>query len=243
MISVFLDPFLYFGIAVWPVSYFLWKTRFTDKIRSFKGFHFQGHYIEMRTPTPANFLGPQKFYWNTYQALSVMAIAAFLYIMLFFTKFDQNIVMLRVANLTSVFGTGHYMIWVAAFIVYLRFGAPFDFIRGIYAMAFFGALHELLFYATWVSLYGFSSLYMNSPFLILISGMLFGFLLLFRKEILSWKRITIIIGAMSMFYFLWGSAGFPVTLNIDTGHTIFFSNMSVNLIEDLSWLMPAFLFL
>ena len=265
MFLIFEDPFLYFGIAVWPIAYFLktgwpltkllhrepfnvvdyfknlngFHVPFAIPILSFNGFSWQRNYYVDMTVKQWN------LNWNLYKICSMLFFAAFIYVMGFQTDFNQNIVMLRTQNYTDVVGTGHWLIWLAAFIVYARFGVPFDFVKGIYAMAFFGGLHEGMWYITYiVDVAGIQSLYINSPFLILISGMIFGFLLLFRKQThLSWTRISLIVFGMAMFYFMWYFAGFHTTLDIMTGRTAFYYNIDVNMIENLSWVMPALLFL
>lgn len=269
------DPFLYFGIAVWPLSYFLYKWPFAfpkawqgknvvDWFKNFNGFYVPSNFKEGETV-----LIPQKqkrtyvdmvvhfggLEWNLYKVCSMLFLSGFIYVMFFETNFNTNIDLLRTQNYTDVVGTGHWIIWLAAFLVYFRFGAPFDFVKGIYAMSFFGGLHEGMWYLTYIaSVAGIKALYINSPFLILITGIMFGYLLLFRKRHddksklpsenawLSWKRITVIVLAMAMFYFLWLEAGFPTTLDIFTGRTAFYYSLPVNLIENLSWIMPAFLF-
>ncbi len=267
MLLIFKDPFLYFGLAVWPISYFLYRYKVVDYFRNFKGFSVpawfptrinahsieRGGYVSMEVKA-------WNLNWSMYQVASMMFLGGFIWAMFFLTKFNQNIIMLRSANvlLTSeqanALGTGHWLIWVAAFIVYFRYGAPFDFIKGVYAMAFFGALHEGMWYIVYVSYTGLGSLYVNSPFLILISGMVFGYLLLFRKDhktyilpsenaCIPWKKLALILFGFALFYVLWYEAGFPITLDIMTGHTAYYSSPAVNLIENLSWLMPALLFL
>lgn len=104
------------------------------------------------------------------------------------------------------------------------------FVKGVFA----GAVHEGLWYATFVLVYPFSWLmfppHIASTWLILspiISATYVYFHGFHRKE------AVLILSTIGM-YVLWGAIGFPITLMFD-GATKYFSSLYVNGLEVGSW--------
>jgi hypothetical protein len=187
-----------------------------------------------------------------YTFASVAATCAFFVLMVLFTKFGPNIILLRVAtgfasgaNFTAQRGAGHYLVWVALFAVWLRWGGK-DVIKAGYTMTAFGAIHELMWYlayvwtnpANWARIEPY-----YTPFFVFSAGCLFGWLYLFRPSVMSWKKFGLALAFMACFYVLWTAAGFPISIDNVIGPTSNYGNIVVNLVEDLSWTTWAFMWM
>jgi len=104
------------------------------------------------------------------------------------------------------------------------------FVIGVFA----GAVHEGLWYVTWIIVYPFSWLmfppHIASTWLILspVIGIIYWKLNGFGKKEVCFIGLTICM------YVVWGSIGMPVTLQFN-GATIYFASVWVNSIECLSW--------
>lgn len=75
------------------------------------------------------------------------------------------------------------------------------------------------------------------PFYIIL---IISYLLFARKGLVVFPKRTLVL--LTIFYMFWISIGFPVTIDY-YGHTLFYSNIDVNLIEQVSWFIPIFAFL
>ena len=107
-------------------------------------------------------------------------------------------------------------------------------------------LHELGWYIS----YDINVLIQHNPFnvlwilysyfdvyVIVIAAYVF-FALKFKVFVIPYRTIII----LSIFYAFWVSIGFPVSIGY-YGHTIYYYNIDVNIIEIISWLVPIFAFL
>lgn len=230
-LAPYTDPTLYEGILLVPFAYFARKYNLYQKLKSNKTF-FERF---------ANF--------TFYEWLSISALVAFSLIMLLYTNFTNgNIVLWRVAtgpiastNL-NYRGAGHYLVWVALFLIYVRYGA-LDVLKGTFTMLLMGSLHEGFWYLAY--LYArpdtvWNILWYYSPFTVFTYGCIFAYLILFRNTIPK-RKVLIAISFIITFYVLWDAIGFPISIDNVTGPTIYYTNLMVNFIENASWLGLAFL--
>lgn len=64
-----------------------------------------------------------------------------------------------------------------------------------------------------------------------------------KAEKLPRYRIYRTVVFMVIFNILWGLAGFPLTVDNITGPTAYYDSVAISLLEDLSWICPALVFI
>ncbi|MGC9145968.1 MAG: hypothetical protein ACP5GS_07675 [Nitrososphaeria archaeon] len=187
-------------------------------------------------------LNSSDFFRRAYVIFSFFFFLGFVFAMIFFAPglyTGENILLVRVfQNIHPNYG--HWLTWLAVFIVYARYGWK-DLVKGSFSTGALVAVHEWLWYISYFIVHTIPVdalvLYYYFPFLILISSMLL-FYYVHVRSIPAWRMRTMIL-VMIVYYFLWIMAGFPLTLDNVTGVTPFYYSLTVNMIEDASWLIPA----
>ena len=153
--------------------------------------------------------------------------------------FNGNIIDFRAYNSYAV---GHYLIWLAVFAVWLRYGWN-DPLRGLIYCGIVAALHEGVWFVVYYALnfqnFWIVSIYYSPLFALLLSFFLAYHYLLPDKDKLSKEQLGIVLSVFGGFMLLWGIAGFHITADNVTGITQYFSNIDVNLEEDQSWWVLA----
>jgi len=163
-------------------------------------------------------------------------LSGWITIMVVFTNFDMNIVLLR----TTLFRTGHYMVWASIFLVYLRYGT-LDPIRGAFLAGRYAAVHELVWYGAYFWKYPNRILLVTPayyPFFVFCACLITASFILFPNAV-PWKKMLMFVGVTVVFDALWESAGFPLTVDLAIGKTPLYPDLSTNLVEDDSWVFPA----
>jgi len=135
---------------------------------------------------------------------------------------------------------GHWLSWVGLIAVMTVFGY-FDIIKGVYVAAFVYSVHEL----SWITAAGIFynmvwSIYVHYwPIMIVMVLLLLGYFLAYRG--LPTYKEALVITVILIFDALWMAAGFHVTVEnwMTPPATIYFSNSIVNVVEVLSWVLPA----
>jgi hypothetical protein len=244
--EILFDYKLLIGIALFPATLVAAKTDAYSRLKSFQGFYRKGREI-----IASRFPREGLWTWSLYEWISFSGGSlAWLLILAAYTNFSGNILLQRVATGWAApppehnFGSGHYLVWIALFVVYVRFGA-LDIVKGGLTMAFFGALHELFWYLSYFWVKPMSApvvLYDYSPFLVLVASILFAYCYLFalkKDSRAEKKRIVVLCLFFGAFYSMWVLAGFPITLDNITGRTVYYHDLVVNAIEDMSWDLAA----
>jgi len=158
--------------------------------------------------------------------------------------YSGNILLIRALNAGN---SGHLISWVAIMLVAYRFGYN-DILKGLTIAGAFAAGHEIV--SILISLaagsYGAaqgvslaSGLWYYSTFFFLLGAILIAYFVYDGTSTASalFRSMLILTG----YSIVVASIGAVGTLNV-LGPTIYFYNLDVNLIEQLSWLMPAIVF-
>ena len=161
--------------------------------------------------------------------------------LVFFVHYNENILLVRAFNLGSELGTGHIFVWMVLAMIATRWGFK-NIVAGFDILGMFGALHEIIWYAFYGAVYGYTDTYYYLPFIFLGITLLGAYAFLSRNgSIPTIDRRTIIL--MIVFFVvmdaMWAIAGFPVPVSLSSGNTPLFLNLQTNLIESESWVIPA----
>ena len=164
--------------------------------------------------------------------------------LLLFVQYDENILLVRAFNIGQAFGTGHVFVWLTIAAIVTRWGYK-DILGGALVVGTYSALHELVWYTFYWLAYPsqFSGTYQfYLPFMVLGLALIGSYFLLSRNgSIATIDRRTFItfILLFVVFDLMWSFAGFPVSVSLIHGGTNLFYSLPVNLVECLSWVMPA----
>ncbi len=182
------------------------------------------------------------FLRKAYAIFSLFFFLGFIFGMIFFAPGlyqGENILLVRVfQNIHPNYG--HWLTWLAVLLVYAKYGWK-DVFKGSFTTGVLVAFHEWLWYISYFIVHTPAVdrlvLHYYFPFLILISAMLAMYFVHVRT--LPKRKIYELLAVLVVYYFLWIAAGFPLTLDNITGVTPFYYSLTVNMIEDTSWLIPA----
>lgn len=181
------------------------------------------------------------FMRRSYAIFSAFFLVGFVAALVLFTPglLRENILLLRVFSTVGA-SYGHWLSWLAIFIVFVRYGYR-DVFRGAFVTGVLVALHEGLWYFSYFAAHTARVdavvLYYYWPFLFLLAAMLAMYFINVRA--LPRTKLAEVLVVLVVYYILWLAAGFPLTLDNITGITPFYGSLVVNFIEDASWLIPA----
>lgn len=190
-----------------------------------------------------------EFYWGkTIWAWAMLSsgICVWFFLNLFlFTDFNQNLLTLRIFNITGIasLGSGHWLFWFMAAVVIARHGWA-NIFNGLLILGIVAAWHEPSWYIAYFIVYPSETalaLPFYAPFLILLGALAASYHLLKKKGSiigLSRQKYLSMVVSILIITTLWTLASLPVTIDLVNGPTSFFSNLSVSLIENSSWVVP-----
>ena len=164
--------------------------------------------------------------------------------LLLFVHYDENILLVRAFNLGQEVGTGHVFVWFILAAIFTRWGYN-NLVGGFTIVGMFGALHEIVWYAFYAVVYQseVSGTYLfYLPFMVLGLSLTVSYVVLSRNgSIPTVDKRTLLTIAIFFIVLdsMWAVGGFPVTVDLAHGNTPLFYNLTVNLVENYSWVVPA----
>jgi hypothetical protein len=188
-------------------------------------------------------LGPQRLRrlltsHRAYNYVSYGGLASVTILLFGGVNYAGNPLMIRMSAQNS----GHLFTWIAIMLVAWRFGHD-DFVNAVLTAGLFAALHEIFgVSATLIAgTYGDTTLlnaaeYYSAFFVLLAAIIIARVTYSGTKDIRPtvWATAAVI----AVYTALWASIGYPAALNL-LGPTAYFDNPDVNLLESLSWMIPA----
>lgn len=191
------------------------------------------------------------FFGRPYQriwALSLPFVIWFWLSLIFFVKYDTNLLLLRVFNIGVSLGTGHWFFWLMAAALVTVYGWD-NIVSGIMVVGLLSALHEPIWYLFYYLVYPAETaqaFLFYLPFVFLCGAMLIAYFVLSHNgSIVKIPTSTLlqVFLIMVVFHALWALAGFPVSIDLITGGTQYYLSLSIALIENLSWVIPGLVLL
>jgi len=153
----------------------------------------------------------------------------------------NNIIMARVFN---IWNSGHLLSWLSVFVVILIFGWR-DLFKGITYALLLLASHEIIWYIFFFLGYPqqFFPVITNPHaymFLLLLGFMIIYVIMYDRKHEKNIVKVAIPLILSEVLYdLIWLSMGYPITLDLLIGKTIYYNSLFVNAVEDVGWILPA----
>lgn len=140
----------------------------------------------------------------------------------------------------ELYTNGHWMSWIGLIAVMTVFGY-FDIIKGVYIAGFIYSIHELA-WITGAGIYNgmLWSIYVHyAPIMVVMTLLILGYFLAYRG-LPKYKEVLIVV-VIIVFDILWMMAGFHSTVEnwMTPPATMYYANPIVNVIEVLSWFLPA----
>jgi hypothetical protein len=137
------------------------------------------------------------------------------------------------------------LIWIAVFIVWLRYGYG-NIIRGVIYCGLLASLHEAIWFIVYLisnpQNFSITAVYYSPLYALLLSFFVAYYYLLEPKDKLSKEHLYQILAFTGVFYLIWGLGTFPITADNVIGPTTLFNDLPTNIIENLSWLVMSVAF-
>lgn len=155
--------------------------------------------------------------------------------------YTGNILLIRALNAGN---SGHLLSWIAIMLIAYRFGYN-DIFKGVLVAGAFAAFHEIISVGITlvIGAYGASvgitlaeALWYYSTFFFLLAAILVAYFTFTGTE--TWYEMKRAVIFLTIYSIIVSSIGAIGTVDL-SGPTIYFYNLDVNLIEQLSWLLPS----
>ena len=175
-------------------------------------------------------------------------VAWFWLSLVFFVNYDANILILRVFNFGGTFGAGHWFIWLMFAALATRYGYN-NIVQGGVVIGLLAAIHEITWYVFYYLVYPYESslaFVFYLPFIFLCCAFVVAYIVLSRNGsmiTLPKNTLVTVVAVTVVFDALWALAGFPVTIDLVTGGTSLYGSLIVNMVENMSWIVPCLIVL